>query len=164
MLIYETTNQTDAIEKHVALPMSKLQPQACDKETTMLILNMLTMQGSITIPLEDKPFLFQLIEKRLPLYSFKIKDDRLTLLLAYVAKSAGIAILYLWYLQWWCKKNGVSELNLDKACTEVFPWGFFKESDLQAVWDSQKVSVPENSSMYSDNLVDYSRSGHSIQF
>lgn len=164
MLIYETTNQTDAIEKHVAIPMSKLKPHACDQETTMLILNMLAMRGNITIPTEDKPFLFQLIEKRLSLYSFKINDDRLILLLTYVSKTAGVAILYLWYLQWWCKKNDVRELNLDKACTQIFPWGFFTESDLQAIWDGQKVQKPNDNPMYSDNLVDYGKSGYSIQF
>lgn len=164
MLIHQTTKQSDAIEKHITEVMSKLETEQCDKGTTMLILDMLAQRGSINLVDDEKPFLFKLIEKRMVHFTFEITDVRLILLLSFISKSAGVAVLYLWYLQYWCKKNNSRNINLDKLCIEVFPMGFFKEDDLKQVWLSQKVQVPKGNLILSDNLVDYPEAGHSIQF
>jgi hypothetical protein len=97
-----------------------------------------------------------LIEARLQLFQYKIEDHRLILFLSLMAQSPGNAVMYLWYLQYWSKKNGfVYSITLENLC-ELFPMGFPSLDDMSKIWDSQKVHLKP------DNLVDHMEYGASL--
>jgi hypothetical protein len=111
---------------------------------------------------EDKPFLFQLMDKRIEhCFTFKVIDERVLLALSIWAESAGNAVMYLWYIQGWCFKNNVREVDFETLGMKIFPMGIFTQKDLKSVWDNQKV---QTKGMESDNLIDYAVAGLSIQF
>jgi len=113
---------------------------------------------------DDKPFLVAVMEKRVEFnHTFKINDNKLYLFLAILTKSPGTAIMYLWYLQYWCFNNNVKELNIDIFCENIFPFGMPPTDELQKIWESQKV-LKDRYNLGSDNLVDYVSAGGSIQF
>lgn len=114
------------------------------------------------MPPSQKPFLMQVIEKRIKhCFTYSIKDEKLTFFLAIISERVGIAIVYLWYLQFWCFKNDVREITIDIFCTQIFPKGFPHIDDIHGIWDAQKVAREGTSS---DNLLDYAKAGESIQF
>ena len=95
-------------------------------------------------------------------FTYTVSDDRVILLLAHVAQNPGTAVMYLWYLQYYCKKNNVKDIDLTMFCTYIFPMGFPSTSDLKQLWDTQKVNNEKEG--FSDNLLDYHIAGKSIQF
>jgi len=143
--------------------MDSLKREPADNELMETLMRVYLAKG-LNIPDKEKPFLFQVIEKRLQYcFTIKIEDQRLILFLCALAESPGSAIMYLWYLQYWCFVNEVKELNLELFCEKIFPMGFFSKIDLSKIWDSQKVLRDRNDNG-SDNLVDYASAGMSIQF
>lgn len=167
----DKTQIENSVEEIFCKPFDKLKSHEMSEEDTELLI-MLLMKEKINptntpIAEKDKPFLYQVIEKRIDAcFTFEITDARLILFLCAIAKSPGTAIMYLAYLQYWCKKNDVKEIDLEKFA-EIFPNGFPCEEDLQKIWDEQKVSrrTPEGVRIPgSDNLLDYQTAYKSIQF
>jgi len=162
MLDNSYTSRENAIEEVVYdfLKDCELVPMSEDDAKTFLMIGM--MPKDVNLPIEDKPFVFQIIEKRVEhCFTFKITDQRATLAISMWAKSAGTVILYLWYIQAWCFENNVKEIDFETLGMRIFPLGIFSEKDLKSVWDNQKV---QKKGMESDNLVDYAVAGLSIQF
>ena len=154
-------NNPTEIEKNVSEKMAQLQTVPMNEEMSGLLISLMFMKKDFEMPEDKKPFLYAVIEKRVEhCFTFKITDARLILLLAIVSVNPGTAVMYLWYLQYWCFKNNVKEIDLDVVCGRIFPMGFFKEKDLEEIWDEQKVKSDGGS----DNLVDYASAGTSIQF
>lgn len=75
----------------------------------------------------------------------------------------GTMVMYVYYLQYWAKKNDVRHITYDMLAMRIFPFGFFEEEALNSVWDATKVDR-EGKSGASDNLIDYSLAAESIQF
>ena len=162
MNVTDTILDPNAIEEIVCKKMEKLTTVRMTNELSSILIQLMLVPKDkpFKIPQEEKPFLFQVIEKRIEIcFTFKTQDDRLILFLAALSVTPGIAVMYLWYLQYWCSKNDVKEIDLDILCSRIFPNGFFKEEDLSEIWDEQKVK-----SEGSDNLLDYQTAGESIQF
>lgn len=159
----KTEISPDLIEKIIYNPMSVLPKIPMTKSITEIMIRMLLCpQKTGLIPDNEKPFLYRLIESRIKAsFTFSVNDERFILLLCAVSKTPGSAILYLWYLQGWCKINGIKVLDLDIACEEIFGLGFFKEEELQMLWESQKGYKLD---MPIDNLVDVAEAGKSLQF
>jgi len=154
---------TDAIERIICKPIDEMKRFPMDEQTAETFIQLSTLPENFTIPEKEKPFLYALIEKRLEhCFSFKITDARLILVLAVISETPGSAIMYLWYLQYWCKRNDVRVLSFKQFCMDVFPYGFPLKSDLHKVWDDQKVLNPDSNRVY--NLVDDNQSGLSVQF
>jgi hypothetical protein len=98
------------------------------------------------------------MEKRIEvLHDFEL-DERTLLFLCCICKSAGVSVMYIWYLQYKSKKRNIKEISLESFC-EIFPVGFPSEDDLHRMWDNQKVLVK---GMGSDNLLDYPYAGKSL--
>ena len=128
-----------------------------------MLVKLLLMRGKMPmIPEAQKPFLYKLIEKRLEhCFTYKITDARLLLMMVLICQTPGIAVMYMAYLQYWCKKNFSESIDLDVFCEKIFPWGFPGDDDLHKLWDSQKVE--QNGPGSSDNLLDYSMAYQTIQ-
>lgn len=107
-------------------------------EETELLLHLYTSKENPNIPEKNKPFLFKLIEKRLSIYSFTITDVRLIFFLCSISQTPGKAVMYLTYLDYWCKKQDVKVLTFDYFCQKTFPYGFpdFDNSD---IWEKFKT-------------------------
>lgn len=163
MIKFSETTDSTIIEREVCKKMHSLTREPADDELMGTLIRLYFTEG-LKIPDKEKPFLFQIIEKRLQhCFTIKIEDHRLILFLCVLAESPGSAIMYLWYLQYWCFINEVKELNLELFCEKIFPMGFFTKSDLSKIWDLQKVSITRDEHG-SDNLVDYASAGMSIQY
>ncbi len=134
-----------------------------DTEVGGILIQLMLAGKNFTIPQKEKPFLFQVIEKRITAcQTFSTSDFRLILFLATISETPGSAILYLWYIQYWCFSNSVKEIDLDIFCSKIFPNGFLSKTKLQQIWDVQKVvNHPIGTS---DNLVDYNSCANSIHF
>lgn len=164
-LSYEQTKNPNAVEENFCKDMDKATRVEMDEETTKTLIQLMM---SRPVPLssvakKDKFFLFELIEKRVEhCFTFKITDARVIVFLALISESAGTAIMYLTYLQYRLKKVNRTELTLDYLC-ELFPHIFIPKSELQDIWDRQKISKP-SSIFGSDNLLDYQSAMKSIQF
>lgn len=162
MIDIEITNQEDSIEKLFCEPFEKLKPVPMTKENTGLLLKLLLGNKEYKLPEDEKPFILKVIESRAKSsFTFKLNDQRLSLFMTLLCDSPGAAVMYLTYMQYWCKKNDVKEPDIETLC-EMFPYGFPSNDDLYKAWTNQKIrreGVPG-----SDNLLDYSKASKSIQF
>lgn len=162
MLDNSYTNRENAIEEVVYDFLKDCTLVEMTKETTETFLMIGMMPKNAKLKQEDKPFLFQLMDKRIEhCFTFKVTDERVLLALSMWAESAGNAVMYLWYIQGWCFKNNVREVDFETLGMKIFPFGIFSHKDLKSVWDNQKV---QKKGMQSDNLIDYAVAGLSIQF
>lgn len=167
MLELKTTLQPDAVENLFCKKFEKL-PCVSAEEEDMEILGKLLLSKKTSLsdaPIEekDKPFLYKVIEKSLKFrFDFKINDSRLIIFLCAIARTPGAAIMYLAYLQFWCKKHNIREIDIEFLWKEIFPAGFPSEEDLHKLWTETKVNT--NGEGGSDNLLDYARAYQSILF
>ncbi|MBK7362746.1 MAG: hypothetical protein IPJ01_10660 [Micavibrio sp.] len=169
MLAEEKIQDPNAVEEHFCKEFEKINDRYSmmlrtmdDFETEMFL--MLLNSKPVTldkIAIKDKQFLYDIIEKRIKyVYTFKVVDSRVILFLCSVTKTIGIAVMYLTYLQYICKKENIRELSFDKLTMDIFPDGFPRDEALKEVWLKQKVKRDSGS----DNLVDYQSAMKSIQF
>jgi hypothetical protein len=132
-------------------------------EVTELYMLIGLMPKDTKLSTEEKPFVFQVMEKRVEhCFTFRFIDERALLALSIWVESAGVSIIYLWYIQAWCFKNNVREVDFETLGMRIFLRGIFSKEDLKSVWDNQKLKT--NSMSESDNLIDYNVAGLSIQF
>lgn len=161
----DTINNPSSVEEIFCKEMDKAKKKELDNEYLELFVQLHSAGVVPTekIKKEDKFFLYDLIEKRVQYsFSYEINDARVILLLASTAKTAGIAVMYLTYIQYLCKKHGVKELTFETLCQNFFKHGFIDDTFLRVIWDKQKVK--KNQFMSSDNLLDYQSAMKSIQF
>jgi len=79
---------------------------------------------------EAKEPLLEIIDKRLEhINTFNITDGRLIIMLAVISKVPGIAVMYLSYLEIYCREFNIKVLEFHKFC-EIFAHGFPKHDDL----------------------------------
>lgn len=151
---------SEIVEK-VCLPIEKARKHELDKELTEFLILLYTKQdGPIidSIPPDEVPFLINVILKRIKgCYTFTCNDHRVILFLASAAETPGTAVMFLWYIQYWCFTNKVKEINLELLAMRIFPYGFPSKTDLQTIWAGQKTSEGKN-------LVDINLAGNSIHF
>lgn len=161
LMINYSDLKDDTIENTIISLMKNSPKFQMDTDLGGILISLLVGGKNFSIPHKKKPFLTQVIEKRISAsHTFSTSDFRLILFLASVSETPGCAILYLWYIQYWCYSNKIKEIDLDIFCNRIFPNGFLSQKNLQKIWDNQKViNAPKFSS---DNLVDYNFCGNSI--
>lgn len=159
MLDKKVLHDETAIEEMFCKPFGKLKVEEMDDELSELLI-ILLMRKSMEIPEKEKPFLLKVIDARIKgCFNYKINDIKLLLFLCAVTQTPGKAVMYLTYLEYWTKENGVDEINLDLFCEKIFPWGFPSDKDLNDLWDAQKVMTER----MSVNLLDSPIAGKSLQ-
>lgn len=162
MLDSSYKNRENAIEQVVYDFLKDCELVEMTQEITETFLMIGMMPINVKLKTEEKPFIFQIIEKRVEhCFTFKFTDERALLIISIWARGAGVAIIYLWYIQAWCFKNNVKDVDFKTLGSRIFPTGVFSDKDLNTVWENQKV---QKIGMESDNLVDYNVAGLSIQF
>ncbi len=163
MLDTSYKNRENAIEEVVYDFLKDCDRVEMSNEVTELYMLISLMSKDVKLSTEEKPFVFQIMEKRVEsCFTFKFTDERALLALSIWAESAGVSIIYLWYIQAWCFKNNIREVDFETLGLKIFSRGIFSQKDLKSVWDNQKVKT--NSMSESDNLIDYNVAGLSIQF
>lgn len=162
MLDNSYTNRENGIEEVVYDFLKDCELVEMSKDITQMYIEIGMMPKDMILKKEHKPHVFQIIEKILPYsFTFKITDERVLLVITLLSESAGNALLYLWYIQAWCFKNNIKEVDFETFGLNIFPTGIFSDKDLKSVWGNQKV---QKTGMESDNLIDYAVAGLSIQF
>lgn len=142
----------DAIENTVCKAIETARKQPMSLELTSFMFKLL-MGGVRELPDDKKPFLYQVIEKRVQVaFTYTVSPDLIVFLMM-LAQSPGTAIMYLWYLQYQSKKRGKKNFNLQDIC-DMFPIGFPSSEDMQKIWDAQKIE--------SANMVDIGAAGESL--
>lgn len=159
MLELDVTKQPDSIENLFAKQFSELTQYPMDNETSEIYIKLLLLKDEdLNLTEKDKSFLYLLIEKRhLVIYSFKL-DKRTTFFLSYFCQTAGIVVMYLWYLQYECKLRNIDEITFE-IFSEIFANGFPSVEALHKLWVNQKVNA---GGLGSDNLLDYTDAGKSL--
>lgn len=154
------TQQPNAIERVFCVPFSKLEHHKLDDD-------MMRSFISVYMIPEDAPEAFEIAETFIiklgrarlnGCFTFEICDWRLWVLLAMITDGvAGQIVMYLTYLQWWCKENDQRILTLDDISRRIFPLGLPSKEDLHDLWNKQKVKDY-------GNLLDHYTAAESIQF
>lgn len=159
MLSFSETETSNAIEKYVCLKIQNGEKNKEEKIVSFCKFMKHKILPSDYDEVKSWP-LFQIIVTRLEYgFTFEIKDDFLIMLLVLIAETPGRAILYLWYLQYYCFTNKIKKIDLEYFCDEIFCNGFPTNELLDRIWDEQKVNAEE---FGRDNLVDYIEAGKSI--
>jgi len=155
----------DIFEKHN--PSTQMS-----KDETMTMFNLLmTKDPNLTCDLNEidveseiykhfkpliKAFQSQVFLSRLKaLTSLKITLGALIILMHHM-ESAGKAVMMVFYLY---HKLPEDTLITVEGISEVFPWGFFSDEQLNKIWDAQKVDVDDREGFTCigahDNMIDY---------
>lgn len=92
--------------------------------------------------------------------TIKIHKKVLMFLSIRVLGNVGSGIMYIYYLQYWAKKNGNKRISLDILFSKVFPNGFFPKEEMHKLWDAQKI-VGYNGT---DNMIDIPEALRSVRF
>ena len=141
MLDNSYKNRENAIEEVVYdfLKDCELVEMSKDIAKTYLMIGLMPRHAKLSI--EEKPFIFKVIEKRVEnSFTFKFTDERALLVISILAETAGVAIIYLWYIQAWCFKNNVTEVDFETLGLKIFPMGIFSKPKSKAT-----PGVPEES-------------------
>lgn len=144
---YNESDLLELIEK-ILVPANAFRP--CDKEESSSIMSMILCELRRFPINEDirRDFMYQLIERRLQLYTYSMSEHAITLL-ALLSTSPGVAVIYMTYLQYISTKKGIDKYNVSNLCEKVIPYGVFRSEVLDKFWDAQKATGAPL-----DNLVD----------
>lgn len=150
----------NSIEKIFCEEFTKLKPVPLTDSQSEVLINLILDKEKINaIEIEEKPFLYQLLEKRIEkLHNYKIEVSAMIYLTS-ILKSPGNVVMYCWYLQYQSKIKNIKTFTIDDL-VNIFPIGFPSNDELKKVWDMQKIIRP--SMEYSDNLLDYKEAGKSM--
>ena len=157
--------EKDSIEKIVCEAMDKLDRVPVSKKNMELLSRLSMLQGrQLNIPKEERPFKYLEIANRIEhCLTAKLEDDKLILFLSAISISVDEAIMYLYYIQWRCKKNNERHLTLEGLGMRIFPKGFFRSEDLNKIWRKQKTTTT-TTNLGTDNMIDVPYCSESIQF
>lgn len=155
----------DSIEKFFCEKFEKTERHKMDDKTTKLLMDLISLNETDIFsqtPKEEIPFLCKIIKSKLKtVFTYNIVDDRVILFIAHLAKTPGATIMYLWYLQYYCKKTDIKEVDFTIFFVLIFPRGFLSIDDLMILWEGQKIE--NQHPLQSDNLLDYKIAGKSIE-
>lgn len=162
--------KSDSLENILLVNMDKGKNSSMSKDMVGL---MISLQCVTDEDLEDmigdikqEAWMYAAVEQRAKA-SLTVKlDPRILVYLTYHNNGImGKIIMYLYYLQYWAKKNNVKYLEFTKHfCMGIFPMGFHSEEYLSEIWEGQKVDLSDDLTRGSDNLIDYAKAAKSIQF
>jgi hypothetical protein len=159
MIQFSVTEQPNSIEELFAKKFEKLSKYPMDNETSEIFVKLiLSKNSSYEVPEEEKPFIYKLLQKRILIVHDYQVDDRILLFLSFICSSAGIGVMYCWYLQYESKKHNTEKISFE-LFAEIFGSGFPTENALQKLWEEQKVNKV---GLFSDNLLDYPKAGLSL--
>jgi hypothetical protein len=141
---------------------AKTEPMS-DEITKVFLIAVISKRDGLSVTnkgIEDE-FLYKVIDKRAEHINLKI-DDYTKVFLMFLTKSPGTAVMFLYYLKYVVEKTKLSlnsevfslqpniEIDMERLSV-LYPLGFPTESELERLWDLQKVSSEHN---HSDNLLD----------
>ena len=161
LIDFELTKESNSIEELFVKHFDECYKIPMDNETCEIFMKLTFLKDSdLDISEVEKPFIYQLIEKRISvIHDFKV-DDKVLMFLSFICHSAGVGIMYVWYLQYQCKKRNTKFIYFSDF-TDIFSWGLPSKDTLDKLWLSQKVDVPQYT-FGSDNLLDYKEAGLSL--
>jgi len=158
---YSKTLEENSVEELFAKKFEELKRHQMDDETSKMMISLIFSK----IPEDDKSAnelqVVRIIDMRFKALGYTM-DLKTKLFLSILSTTPAVAVEYCHYLAYFCKKNGLTELNFNDFCSRAFPFGFPSEADLHTLWDSQKISKDSGTQQGTDNLLDYFHASKSI--
>lgn len=171
----------DSVEKLFCEPFEKLPPQPLDQDSMKLLMTLITteMMSGKGIPeveevskeireIASKDFKSQVAKSRTKIFTYSINDN-VAVFLSHISPNLGTLVLILTYIQYWIyRENSEIKEGSDKILkkdeegktivdisilTEIFPYGFKSDKDMNEMWYNLKVEM--NIDHPIDNMVDY---------
>jgi hypothetical protein len=164
---HEVVEQEDAIERIVCEPLAQAQVRQMNKEEAEMLMKALIMPKTTTkeimefIPKSKTPQILQIIVSRLKLFDYTLEGNLLFLMMM-LCDTPGTVVIYLTQIQYYCYKNDIKVFTTQDF-VNMFPMGVLSEPSMHKVWLAQKVLRPD-STLHSDNLLDYSGAMKSMRF
>lgn len=106
--------------------------------------------------------LYQILKKRIDIIHTYTATKAVIMFISSFCSNPAMIVMMSNYLQYMAFKLNVRHIDMDIFCSKVIPDGFPSEDSLEIAWRNQKVI--KESSMGSDNMLDYTNSLESIQF
>lgn len=109
----------------------------------------------------EASFLYNVIEKRIDVqFTFKLEPSAI-MWLATISGTPGLAIMYLWYIQYMTSKHEYMKQNIittELLAKYVFPLGILSDEKSKQIWDKQKFTYNKRGA----NMVDCSALGENL--
>jgi len=157
---------SDSVENWCKL-FASAETRVLTEQESDLVLKCLMLEDELASdPAFDKEFtqmfIGAVITKRLKAFTYKLTNAAKAVLADWV-KSLGENTMYLAYIQYYCHNNKVTKVTAKELC-EIFPDGIPTQSELQRLWDLQKLNLSDcnDASFMIDNLLDYKHVYESI--
>ena len=168
MLKSHYKTESNSVEEKFCKPFGALKVRPMSKDETKIMLSAVIMDESDKnnfIDDEDKslPDSLRIVRSSLKNRFTVTLTEPTQIMVATVCRSIGSIIMHLTYLQYRAKQMNKKELSVSDYA-DIFPNGVPTESELQKIWESQKIERGEDNILGSDNLLDYKLACKSIQF
>lgn len=149
-----------AIEEYFCIPFSQLPCSEDGVQRSWRTLMKLPGWQDIEFTPSQLEMIRGMTERFSKYYNY-ILDKRSVCYLCLVAgDNYAVCVMYLTYVQYYCKKHSFVQCTFTTLIEQIFPNGFPDEDQLKKLWYSQKVRVRQGS----HNLLDYLKPMTSILF
>ena len=151
------------LEKTLLEPMSKLKTHEMSEDDMMAMITVMNVEAKGKIDemyqeLKSAIWVLEAMEKRIEFALTADIDKAIQVFLVmFLEGNVGRCMIYLFYVQWWAKKNNKRKVTFDDFCKNIFPLGFPSADDIRPLWDAQKATS-------GINYIDVPEASTSIQF
>jgi len=102
-------------------------------------------------------FLKQVLTMRANKLGLTLHAKVIYMLMVLTLGNVGKCLVYLYYMAWKVKKNGLSgTIDIDTFGMKLFPSGVISDHAMSSAWDAQKINADAfEGHLTSDNAIDY---------
>ena len=168
----EILESPNSVEELICKPLHEVRYGRLLEDVEIETLSMLLIAtdskiDTLYLEIKAESIIPEVLEKRqLAVFGNRLLDKKTILAIVILTSgTVGMAIQYLYYLQWWAKTNQIELPWFDfetEFCQKIFNLGVFKDEDLTRIWEETKVvddlrseSDGPSEGWCGDNLIDY---------
>lgn len=154
--------QKNSLETILLIPFGEAEQIRMSSEMSEMFIKFLfisqdeNQKGEVYQALLERSWVLRAMKKRIRhCLTIEVDEGVQMFLLTLVDGNIGGAIMYLYYMQYWAKRNDVKLIDFE-SFSRMFPNGYPSDQSLAILWDSQKIG--------SLNMIDNQLAAKSIQF
>jgi hypothetical protein len=159
------------VEKNFCAQFDKIKKYPMDESSSGLMISMLFSKdendpevAAVIADVRKQSLAFKIMESRLKGLGYDV-DGKMLSFLSTRLETPGEAVMYSYFIAFKAKQAGLKRIDFQFMCSNIFPFGFPKESELTEIWDAQKLrNLPELQEMSgAENLLDDSNASKSLR-